>query len=1209
MDLGRFLKQSFFIFAALLISTNLTFGKTITVGLNNAAGLDYDYESIQPAIDAAKDGDTIIVAQGEYRGYVNFKGKNIILTSTDPNNWDVVENTTIRYGYDSVVTFKGQENKNCAIQGFSIRGGDANYGGGIKGNGTKATIRKCYIHGNQSNTHGGGLYNCDGLIDDCIISNNSTIYKDSIARGGGLYSCDGTINNCIIQSNKAGYGSSGFSLSQGEGGGLYGCNGQIIGCSIESNIANGNGGGIGGCNVTISDCLIKNNRAENNDTPGAGGGLFNCNADINNCTIQDNSALDNGGGLSICNGQISNCTIQNNTAPNKGGGLYSCNGIISGCTIKTNTSSSNSGGGLANCMGTIVDCIIQGNTSPLWHAGGAIDCNSLINCTITGNTARGYGGALYNCGKVDRCKISGNSSEIFPGGGLSDCNSVTNCIISGNTSGGSGAGLYDCNEIINCTIVGNYSHKKAGALYLKNKNGIIDNTIIWDNLASEGCQVLVECNEPNTALWNLSVDYSDIQGGQNSIIVAEGSILKWEPNNIDIYPKFVQPGNGWAVQNTLNGGDYHLLQNSPCIDAGDPNRNYTDQNDIDGDARVIGQYVDIGADEVHEYIPPVFVQLEMSGPEQVNENDTGQYIATGIYSDDTQITLTNAVTWSVAPEGVGTIDVNGLFTVGEIDEDTEVTIQAAYTHGDYTTLYKAQMTVLCVEIPATVTTYYVNTATGNDLNNGLTRNTAFKTIQSGIDAAQDGDTVLVYPGVYSEGLTFWGKNITLKSAEDAAVIQNPDNIAILFCFGESNKCKIQNFVIKNSEIGILTILGSSPTIKNLTIVNNKTGIQCFDSYPVITNCIFWFNTEKDFVNCMPEYSCTEDNYTMLASPIDLNIHSNPLFVDPENGDYHLKSERGRYWPLYNIWVLDYLTSPCIDAGNQNDNFIKEPQPNGGRINMGAYGNTSYASLSLSSGEQYKATNPNPSNGEINVSLRPTLSWTQGIDAIRHDVYLGTNLDSVRNATRENPIDVLVSMEQNSTSFTTSSYLGSEKDYFWRIDEVDSLGTITKGGIWTFITEKASSKSRSCFSANTPVWVDGKMVEISKVVAGQTVGKSDSAMSTSGSVKGLEEHGAGMNPCYEMTLESGNTITIVHSHYFMTVSGEWKKIEELSAGMQLQSMNGPITIKSVVKKEKPFLGNSYNLMLDGSEQYFVGEDGVAALDCSKKTWEILEEARK
>jgi hypothetical protein len=73
--------------------------------------------------------------------------------------------------------------------------------------------------------------------------------------------------------------------------------------------------------------------------------------------------------------------------------------------------------------------------------------------------------------------------------------------------------------------------------------------------------------------------------------------------------------------------------------------------------------------------------------------------------------------------------------------------------------------------------------------------------------------------------------------------------------------------------------------------------------------------------------------------------SDPLFADPNNGDYHLKSQRGRYWPAHNIWVLDDVTSPCIDAGDPTIEPSEERMPNGGRLNMGAYGGTAYASMS------------------------------------------------------------------------------------------------------------------------------------------------------------------------------------------------------------------------------------------------------------------------
>jgi len=56
---------------------------------------------------------------------------------------------------------------------------------------------------------------------------------------------------------------------------------------------------------------------------------------------------------------------------------------------------------------------------------------------------------------------------------------------------------------------------------------------------------------------------------------------------------------------------------------------------------------------------------------------------------------------------------------------------------------------------------------------------------------------------------------------------------------------------------------------------------------------------------------------------------------------------GRFTP--GGWVLDAVTSPAIDAGDQASNYSLEPQPNGGRINLGAYGNTAEASRSFAVG--------------------------------------------------------------------------------------------------------------------------------------------------------------------------------------------------------------------------------------------------------------------
>ncbi len=71
--------------------------------------------------------------------------------------------------------------------------------------------------------------------------------------------------------------------------------------------------------------------------------------------------------------------------------------------------------------------------------------------------------------------------------------------------------------------------------------------------------------------------------------------------------------------------------------------------------------------------------------------------------------------------------------------------------------------------------------------------------------------------------------------------------------------------------------------------------------------------------------------------------TNAVWVD---GDYHLKSQAGRWNPASESWILDDVTSPCIDAGDPNSPVADEPEPNGGIVNMGAYGATPEASKSL-----------------------------------------------------------------------------------------------------------------------------------------------------------------------------------------------------------------------------------------------------------------------
>ena len=86
-------------------------------------------------------------------------------------------------------------------------------------------------------------------------------------------------------------------------------------------------------------------------------------------------------------------------------------------------------------------------------------------------------------------------------------------------------------------------------------------------------------------------------------------------------------------------------------------------------------------------------------------------------------------------------------------------------------------------------------------------------------------------------------------------------------------------------------------------------------------------------------------YSRTGDPGEGNIDADPLFADPNNGDYHLRSQRGRYRPSTDEWVLDRVTSPCVDAGDPTVDPSQERMPNGARIDMGAYGATPFASMS------------------------------------------------------------------------------------------------------------------------------------------------------------------------------------------------------------------------------------------------------------------------
>ena len=231
---------------------------------------------------------------------------------------------------------------------------------------------------------------------------------------------------------------------------------------------------------------------------------------------------------------------------------------------------------------------------------------------------------------------------------------------------------------------------------------------------------------------------------------------------------------------------------------------------------------------------------------------------------------------------------------------------------------------------------------------GLSGKQAFRTIQEAVNWADNGDTIMVWPGTYREAVFVRGKAITIQSADDAAVVMAPPNdYAFTFQFAESSRCVLRNFVITNCDEAAILCHSASPELTNLTIVNNQFGITAYEgSDPSINNCIIWNNELGDLEQCRARYSCLGK-----LEPGDANlgdISEDPIFADMNNGDYHLQSEYGRYLPKSRSWTADSRTSPCIDKGDPAMYIGREQKPHAGRVNMGAYGGTPFASKSGSS---------------------------------------------------------------------------------------------------------------------------------------------------------------------------------------------------------------------------------------------------------------------
>ena len=243
------------------------------------------YSTIQSAIQASSDGDTVLVQPGRYEENIYFGGHEIVLASMYlmTGNGSYITTTVLDGGHQfSVVRIELGEGSPTALIGFTIEHGSAEHGGGIYCSGASPRIAHNIIQGNRANqgihfAEGGGVYcsESNAVFDSNVICRNVAACM-TWTRGAGMYLVD---FNGILRNNEI-YDNEGTSYVSAQGGGIYFVSSQAL--VINNTICRNRVMGIA---LPIPDPPIPE--------PSYGGGIYDVSyphSQIVNCIVWGNNA-------------------------------------------------------------------------------------------------------------------------------------------------------------------------------------------------------------------------------------------------------------------------------------------------------------------------------------------------------------------------------------------------------------------------------------------------------------------------------------------------------------------------------------------------------------------------------------------------------------------------------------------------------------------------------------------------------------------------------------------------------------------------------------------------------------------------------------------------------------------------------------------------------------------------------------------------------
>ncbi|MFN8497388.1 MAG: right-handed parallel beta-helix repeat-containing protein [Anaerolineae bacterium] len=323
-----------------------------------------------------------------------------------------------------------------------------------------------------------------------------------------------------------------------------------------------------------------------------GGGIFNTNSSstLTNVVFSSNHSQ-YGGGMrneGSSHPTLTNVVFNSNTAAVDGGGMYnisSSNPSLTNVDFTGNTATAN-GGGMHNDSSspTLTDVTFSGNTAGA-NGGGLSNYNAsptLTTVTFSSNTATTSGGGMYNSNSAGNLALTGvvfSGNSASDGGGLYNFSSgpkLTNVVFSGNAATNSGGGMVNITNgtaTMTNVVFSRNAASVGGAIVQNIGQMTLRNGIIWGNTPDQ---------INNGPYSSATVTYSIVEGGYAGT------------GNLDTDPLFVTPVPSPAPS---TGGNLHLLAGSPAINAGDPDTTGLPGTDLDGNPRVQGGRVDMGAYE------------------------------------------------------------------------------------------------------------------------------------------------------------------------------------------------------------------------------------------------------------------------------------------------------------------------------------------------------------------------------------------------------------------------------------------------------------------------------------------------------------------------------------------------------------------------------------------------------------------------------------